>query len=284
MQELLAYLAATPQQVVIPAAVSFFSTVIGVAVVVFQLRRQARNAIAQTRKNEELKRKVEIFERLTDSIREAQDKIAAHTGYMRNFVDHLKILGFIKEASGTVSAPSVTVQEYQRLSSDALQAVSKVTRKINNWQIIEPKLDVFQDCFGMVLDEIHRMPGRADSLVIYETMPLEERAAEWRLPSPDAQERLARRINQESREFDRLSCWLGDLQVELQLLLLGELFEKEVPRRDPPDPDFFCIRLDKYSEIKERLDGSTWGAEVIEREAEAWDRFSRPERDAPAQN
>lgn len=56
----------------------------------------------------------------------------------------------------------------------------------------------------------------------------------------------------------------------MQLLLLGELFPNVVERRDPPDPDQFCIRLDKYDEIVRILDVTDWRKQSNELEAEAW--------------
>ena len=62
----------------------------------------------------------------------------------------------------------------------------------------------------------------------------------------------------------------------MQILLLGELFgNRAISRRDPPDPEQFCIRLDRYEEIESKLNSSVWGQRNIQLEAEAWGRFAK---------
>lgn len=273
MGDIFAYFAATPPQVVVPALVSIMSIIIGVAVVIYQLGRQAENALKQARKNEQLKRKVEIFEKITEVVREAVDRVIAHTSYVRSFMQHLDYLDAMREFKPVANLPVARVPEYQRLSKEAMLSIAKVTRTIEEWHIIDPKLDIFRECFGMALEEIYQI-GLSDNPVIFEAMPIDGRESEWSLPQPEMRKRLAARFDKEMRQWDRLSCWLKDLQAELQLVLLSELFDQSVERRDPPDPDFFCIRLDRYDEIRKSIDASEWGSRAIMYEAEAWARFS----------
>ena len=127
----------------------------------------------------------------------------------------------------------------------------------------------------MGLAQLRAISNRQPNVFVY-GMPLEGHP--WSPPQAEDYEALMSRIKGEIHHTNLLSAWVGDFQVEMQALLLGELFANKVDRRDPPDPDQFCIRLDRYDEIQRRLASTEWGKRAVEMEAEAWARFSNKAR------
>ncbi len=91
-------------------------------------------------------------------------------------------------------------------------------------------------------------------------------------------ERLYQRLERERYEIGRLGAWVHDFQIEMQMLLLGELFPDPVERRDPPDSEQFCVRLDRFDQIERRINESPWGVKAAEIEASAWAKISNGQR------
>ncbi len=57
-----------------------------------------------------------------------------------------------------------------------------------------------------------------------------------------------------------LGCYIHDFQVEMQNLLLGELFKQKLPPREPIDPNLVVVQFERYKELAEYFERETaWG-------------------------
>ncbi|NLS02280.1 hypothetical protein HGP14_02710 [Rhizobium sp. P32RR-XVIII] len=258
----------------ITASATCLSALIGFTAVFIQIGRQGRNAIKANRQNEALKRKVEIYERTLETSRKAQDASSVLSNYLHNFDMSVQFAKAAQDQNYSWQPPAARFQEYQRLSNEASLAFIGVMTMIEAWHIIEPKLDIFRYAIAMGLEELRAVTAMRQPDALMFAMPVPGLESNWVLPNAESTAAIKTRIKQESYQVERLSAWVADFQVEMQMLLLSELFPNEVERRDPPDPDQFCIRLDRYEEINKRIDASNWGKRRVEIEAEAWGRFS----------
>jgi hypothetical protein len=143
---------------------------------------------------------------------------------------------------------------------------------IESWHIIEPKLDIFRDAIGMGLDGLMEVTSRPAEL--FHIMPVPGLEENWLIPDARLAQQLEDRIARETYQMMRLAGWISDFQIEMQILLLSELFPNRVERREPPDGEQFCIRLDRHQEISAKINSSPWGKRRVEMEAEAWQRFA----------
>jgi len=252
----------------------------GFAVIFYQLARQSKNAIEQNRRNESLKLKVQIYEKVIGTCSAAQDAVMQFTNYIS--VLDLQLLFATNMQGGLVKPrpPSQRYPEYSRLRSQATLGLISVVTMIEQWHVVDPRLSVFRRAIGMGLDSHQKIIfGGPDILV--NAMPMDEFLDQWSPPSAADLARYRARMQIELYEMGRLSAWVGDFQIEMQMLLLAELFPNPVERRDPPDPEQFCIRLDRADEIERVLDQSDWGRRAIELEAAAWARFKPAEGARP---
>lgn len=266
-------LEAPVQAAIITATAACVSALIGFTAVFIQIGRQGRNAIKANTKNEELKRKVEIYERMLETTRKAQVAAVDLTGYLRKFRMSLDLRD-VFPTTRNVRVPAERFTEYQQLYNDASASFIGVMTVIESWHIIEPKLDVFRLAISVGLDELKKT-DRAPNLLV-KTMPFPGHETGWTMPSPEDRTALNVLIDQKIFEISRLSAWVADFQSEMQVLLLGELFPKPVERRNPPDPEQFCIRLDRYDEVKKKLNSFEWIRQGEELDARQRAQFARP--------
>jgi hypothetical protein len=257
------------QAALITGSATFLAALIGFSAVFIQIGRQGRNAIKANTQNEVLKRKIEIYERTLDTTQRAQEAILDLTSYL-NKIEASFMLARVFEGERKI-VPAERFPDYFDRRSLALKTLIEVLYLIESWQIVEPKLDVFRHAISFGLDE-HRKTIRFNGDPLMYSLPVE--GFTWEIPIEERLVEVESRIKAERYQLERLSAWIGDFKVEMQLLLLGDLFPNSVQRRDPPDPDQFCIRLDKYDEIERKIDKTDWRRQGIELEAEAWARFA----------
>jgi len=257
----------------IGAAATCLASVIGFTAVFIQIGRQGRNAIIANQFNEALKRKVEIYELTLGTTRKAQEATTALSSYLRMFGSQVDICRDMKELGLDWRAPTARYPEYNRLNLEASEAVISVIGVIEAWHIIEPKLDVFRLAFGLGLDGLSQV-SKNDSSSLIPAMPVQDRESQWEIPSGALRVNVENQIEKQVYQVSRLAAWIADFQTEMQILLLSELFPNRVERRDPPDQEQFCIRLDRYDELIARINASDYGRRMIELEAEAWNRFA----------
>ncbi|MDC9807957.1 hypothetical protein [Rhizobium binxianense] len=251
----LSNLGAPVQGALITATATCIAALVGFRAVFIQIGRQGSNAIAANTKNEQLKRKVEIYERTLETSNRAQKAALELMSYLRGFSLNLATIKIFQDIETQWQMPAARYPEYLQLRNEATNAFIGVVNLIESWHIIEPKLDIFCGAICMGLDEHRKVMSPPDMLVY--VMPVAGHEHSWKLPTPEETLKIENRIQREVDQIDRLSCWVGDFQVEMQILLLGDLFPNTVARRDPIEPEF-CIRLDRYKEIKDRIDASDW--------------------------
>ncbi|WP_416066637.1 hypothetical protein ACK9YZ_11150 [Rhizobium sp. ZK1] len=254
---------------VIGAAATCFAALLGFTAVFLQLG----NAIKANKKNEQIKRKVEIYEQTLGTSRNAEGAGLKLQNYLNRFQMSLDLVQIWNNAGDKWQIPAERYPQYLELRNEASTAFIGVITMIESWHIVEPKLDVFRYAISMGLEELSKVQ-RPPDLLVYK-MPVHGHESTWSIPSPEEHADIMDRLNRELRQIQRLLAWVGDFKVEMQILLLGELFPNNtLERRQPYDPDFFCIRLDRHKEIMRKIHGSEWMDRQKEFEIEARKRFA----------
>jgi hypothetical protein len=265
---------------IISAAATCLAALLGFGGVIFTIGRQGRNAINANTANEQLKRKIEIYEQVLGTTRRADEISVALTGFLNNFTLTLDLIRVSEDLGRQWQPPTARYPQYSELLSEAYAAFTGVITLIESWHIIEPKLDVFRYAISMGMRELTTVVRPIPDPLIY-AMPAPRHEEKWEFPDPQRLEVIKRRVEMEVNAISRLSCWVGDFKIEMQILLLSDLFRKPVERREPEDPDFFCIRLDRYGEIMRTIGQTDWMAEKTRFEAEARARFLEKNRAKP---
>jgi hypothetical protein len=253
-------------------AAAIFSVAAGFAVVVYQIGSQARNALKQSRENEAVKLKLEVYKDIVGISREASAAASDLLSSIRLF--HSSLL-FARQTQADMNAYVVPTSsgDPQRFIDSRLQMNSnaiKVIAVTETWQIIDPRIDIFGKAIGAALFDIdtaynpyfdaalHVMPFGVPKDAPEEGTP----TVLWNPPSGEVVQQIETLASSVIDTLMTLQSYIFDFQREMQNLLLAGLFHQTIPPRVPIDAKAVVIRLDRHDELSRYFDEQTnWGRE-----------------------
>jgi hypothetical protein len=134
------------------------------------------------------------------------------------------------------------------------EASGKLLSAVERWEIIDRRLEIFRLGFSADLHEV-RDAFFAYYSAVLPMFPMERDKASGELfPwSPPSEQRLTEVEQLGDKLMDCLGDYGGhvyDFQIEMQNLLLGELFKPPLSPRVPLDPKVVVIRLDHFERLQ----------------------------------
>ena len=145
MYDWIANLPPPVQAAIITASATLVGAFFGFWVIYFQLGKQGSNAIAQSKKNESLKLKVQIYENVATITAEAEDAVLELTTYLNQLRFEVGLSDLPKRI------PKHRFPEYLRLNYQATTSIVGVMLLIERWHIIDPRLSIFRSAIAMGL-------------------------------------------------------------------------------------------------------------------------------------
>ena len=255
------------QETVATILAATIAAVIGAAVVFWQIGRQARLTLKQSEHAEALKLKLEVYRDFNSTYSDATQANAQLSSYIRNYDMEIFTYRILLESGIQPSAPKARADKLGELAHDYRMKMNVITSLIEQWQIIDPRLTIFQTAFAAVSWEIERA-FRAYFDFAIRTMPREvpghpqqETLFPWQAPNLEETEAIKASGDKLEKVLLLQACFLIDFQKEVQNLLLGELFKNHVAPRKPIDPKAIVIRLDDYERLASHFEASEWGRE-----------------------
>jgi hypothetical protein len=236
---------------------------VGVAIVFYQLRRQAVNTITANKHNEAMKLKKDIYEEITGTCREALATSNAYWSFLASFASNVGMGSRLRGSSLSLELPTYTYPkhiEYQTLLREKLQAVGDA---LSRWEIAEPRWRIFR--MALLLSRLRwRAADKAFVHDNIELIPFNEDgvAHDWEPPGAVEAERLANSLDAYEVAFTGLGAWIADMEIALQNALLSDLFDKRVAERDEGIEESYPVLT---LEDHEQLTG--WLKEQIEANA-----------------
>lgn len=234
---------------------------LGAIVVVWQIGRQADHAIAQNRRNEALKLKLKVYEEVAQICERASIAESMLASFVRSFNSNVGLVNQWKSEGIPWSPPRERFPEYQRLDRAFSDAAIEVITATERWQIIDPRIDLFRYAVNSALHDV-REAARDYVPFVIRAMPREMPASDdgpprlfpWQPPDVRTTAGLTEKM---LHALDVCGSYFGDMHLEMQNLLLGELFGNKVPAREPLDPKYFALRLDRYEALKAHFETQT---------------------------
>lgn len=230
---------------------------IGVAagVAVYQITKQARMGL-----------KVELYREILAAVEkqgEAEQELSTKLRVLNSLIS---VWIAPDQFPGTRPSPNTTWAELNELVHKVQREAAELMIIIERWQIVDTRLDVFGMAFGVALRDIRAAWAPLSHSASAVLAPMEG------LPVPlESPKGTVERLRTESEDLldatSKLSSWVADFQLEVQAVLLSDLFPNPLTHREPLDPEYFVIRLDRSAEIKDYFENrTTWGLEhkVIE--------------------
>jgi hypothetical protein len=256
------------QAAVIGAIATIAVGFLGAIGLIWQIGRQARSAIEQNKNNESLKLKLKIYEEIIVTCRDASNAVVSMSSYVRLF--HTNVILFQQIAQQGLQAviPDARVPRLIEKKTAVDTAVIEIISLTERWQIIDPRIQIFRVATGAAKYDIdaawqpyfnvalarmpHEIPGHAQQGTLFP----------WQPPSEQDSQQLEKIGSDLIDALMILQGYIYDLQIEMQNLLLGELFDRRLPPREPVDPRIAIIRLDQHKKLDEYFNRDTaWGRE-----------------------
>lgn len=247
--------------------------------VVWQIGEQARLAIQQNKENEAIKLKLRVYEEVSAICARASDAQIEFASYVRSFASNLNLVNQLQKQGAPWSPPRERIPELLELSQRFEHLAVDVIFATERWQIIDNRIDIFRYALNAALHDVRESYRQYFNFAVT-AMPMEVPAEQpgqgrlfpWRIPIMTNAEQLSGELID---ALDTCGSYFGDMQLEMQNLLLGDLFGNSVPPRVPLDPKFIAVRFDRYDALKEYFETQTaWGknsqrvfAEIRERVA-----------------
>ena len=237
--------------VLIGAAAALIVAAIAAAAAVYQITKQARMGL-----------KVELYREALAAVEAQGDAERALSTKFHILKSLIQVWQRPEQFGGIRPNASTSWAELHDLSYKAQGEAAEMMTLIEKWQIVEPKLDVFRLAFGSASHDLREAWMRL-SQVVGRVVPTVPGGPAPPQPSTETLDATAAAIDPLLNAASRLSAWVADFQLEMQALLLSDLFPNELQRREPLDPRFFVVRLDRYAALKEHfLNETAWGREM----------------------
>jgi hypothetical protein len=256
------------QAAIISAGVTVITAGVSVAAVVWQIGRQARQALEQNLHNERLKIKLSVYDRVLTVCRRAAEAQIKLGNYVLLFP--VSIQGYQRlRAEGinpTIPNERVPVLIAQKRDFDA--ATIDLIKLTEDWEIIDPRVQVFRTALHAARQDVDDAYDRYFDLVIH-MMPAavpgsSEQGATlfpWQPPEAPGLSELMLRTNQLHGFLQEVGSYIFDFQIEMQNLLVSEIFDRVLAPRQPLDPRHRVITLNAHQELSNYFnsEATSWG-------------------------
>ena len=251
--------------------VTFLGIIVAAAMIIYQLGQQHKNETARLNENFKGQLKLQIYQDFSQRLTTASDAAGAAGFYATTSHTHSVI--FTKQVAQGLNPQPIVDRALQLLDKNSLAAneATEVVFLVEKYYIVHPDLDIFRTAICSAVHDLH-----AAFHVLFDFM-LSHFPVDAHEPSGAtignvkalAEAELATLHQLTSAYQDAamdLDCYLMDMRVELQTLLLGHLFANTVPRRRPSDPSKRVITLDPagIKSLRQHfLKNTDWGKRAV---------------------
>jgi hypothetical protein len=188
--------------------------------------------------------------------------------------------------AGQNSQFSVTPLDFNRVQYGLLNTLADLIITIEKYEIVLQEITIFKSAFSAFSHDLHEAiaqfyPVLLNVLPYDVPMPPDgaktTRVHQAALNATQAAQLLELKENFE-QPIHNIGGILSDLRVEFQNVLLGPLFKRKLPPRQPLDPDNVVVRTDPASiaRLTDYFDNHTpWGKNIKEINRVVAERFAK---------
>lgn len=252
-------------------AVTFVGIVIAALMIVYQLGRQHANETKRQAENFKGQLRLQIYQEFDAKLSLASDTAGAAGMYAMTSHTHSVIFG--KQVAQGISPSPIPDRALHFLDrqSAAAGAAIEVIFLVEKYYIVHPDLDIFRTALSAALHDVGLAFHRLFNFMLtnFPVDAVNKSGGEVQnvkvLSETEVQELHLLASAYQNATMD-LDCYLMDMRVELQTLLLSNLFPNTVPRRHPADPSRKVISLDpaKVKNLRQYFSKNTdWGRNAV---------------------
>lgn len=238
-------------------------------------RTQSNEAIAE---NERRKLKATMYEDAVSVARELIDASISLSTSVRSTVLQVRHVATLAGNGQQFVAPRTRIQDILSKSDEVQKAAVRFIFLIEERRFIDPRLLVFRSAMNSAAHDV-RLPMTTELFVklvdsVQHELPNGEYAP-YKVPTVEEAELLREESEKLFAALRDIECYAEDFLVEMQNLLLGDLFGNSVDHREPIDPNSKVISVANYKQLEDWFNNSTpWGRECNRVEAETRERLA----------
>jgi len=261
---------------IIQAVATVGAAGLGFGAVVSQMKKQAglnRQAVLDA---ESRKLRTEMYNVSVAAAREVGDAAIDFDSTLRSVQMDLGMTLSARAAGRQFSPPRsryVGLMEQQKQLSNT---ILRFVFLIENRRIIDERLILFRDVLSATLYDLGPLVYSQFPSMLMDALPIESVDGQlfpYELPSLERFREIEELFSQVSTILNNITAWVEDFLVEIQNLMLGDMFKMPVAHRKPIDPNQRVIKLDSFDAINAWLEITPWGKERARAEGEAAQRF-----------
>lgn len=235
------------QPAILSAATAVGLFVLGFLTIAGTAWANRRNTLKAARDQQ----KLDIYNAILKDINAASDAQLDATTFAGTAAMMLRIQADMVAGGVPWGMPRERLHQFEQLHRAQTQTFSVLHGFLEQWAILDPRLEAFRKAFGyQAIATLEAATALSGALRF--ALPVDNPDGgvfPYSPPSREQAEAVGEVAARYQRESSLLGAYIGDLNVELQPLLLGHLFGRRIVRRAPPDPTQFAIRLDRHRQI-----------------------------------
>lgn len=241
-------------------------------------RKQSNEAIAE---NERRKLKAAMYEDAVKITREMVDASIALSTPLRILALQVRAVAAAAAEGRQFTPPQISVNDMLQLWRETQETVLSFIFLVEERRFIDPRLIVFRSAMNSAIHNASEAMYGKLFVQMVKVVQHQLPNGEWSpytAPSVEVASQFSEISETLLASLDETSCYGADFLVELQNVLLGDLFGHPVAHRSPIDPNSKVISLAHFVELEDWFNNSTpWGKECARVEAETQQRLA-PDR------
>ena len=265
----------------IEAGATLSAAAIGVGAILFQLAKQGRLNRESVAENEQRRLKSRMYEEVETACNAFIEANARYLSRLISDTQQIQIASYSKRDERPFSVPTARIMDLARLKSEYQTASIGMVMLIERRQFIAPSILIFRTALAAANHDAEQkftnlffgpgMPAfpsdRPDGQGVFPYTP----------PLPEEADALAEIAFLIVGDLQTAVSYVEDFSVEMQNLLVADLFGAKVKHRVPIDPACRVVRLEDAKSLERYfLEETDWGRMIQHEEAKALARFAHP--------
>lgn len=246
---------------IIEQMITVSGIVIAALIVIWQMGRQHKSNLALQQENYREQLRLQIYKTLETHIEEVTNVSIDAGSYASGIYTNLK--NYIDNLSLELSQSPLKerAQEFGNLNMNLHYSLIRLFRTFENYEIVNPNFQIFQTALNSAAYDIDQafLPLFIELVKYLPIDVSQEKMQETgqkvimpRLPVAEELNHLKELVNKYQKATVDLACYIHDLRVESQNILLGKLFSNKVSPRKPLDPS--CVVITSENGKLEKLE------------------------------
>ncbi len=256
---------------------------VGALMIVWQLNRQHKNELKIQKDNFREQLRLEIYQEFSIILEEVANKVTDAGGYAHIIPVNLRINNDLINSGINASPLNSRAIDYSHKHGEAMFSIVKLIRLFEKYEIISPELGIFKMAINVASYDIGEISGPLHTILL-RVLPMEipdDRGnihlGNVVIPTQEQISQVDALAGKYKDAVDDLGGYLYDLNIELQGIFLGGLFDNKTKKRAPIDTEVKVITTnpDDMSVLKKYFEEETaWGKNAKEVEKQVRDALS----------